>query len=527
MKAVSVSFTSSVFRRYGASRWAEPLLGAAASQSSWTGAPRQGGKGRSLTTATASSVDPLQIAPPSLPHDIGGSRANFGPIDRPSNETLLAWEQQCHALFAVLGSKQILNTDELRRAIESLTPAQYNEWSYYEKWSAGMTILLLEHNILSHDELQQALFGATAVEDAAKADDFPPPAPCFATGDAVRVKRHAQGVEWKRPHNRTPGYVYGIVGTIERVCGRHGDPSWLAFGIPGAPLTQLYRVCFLQSDLWPEHAGAESKDVVEVEIYEHWLESADECEPPNYPDQAKVFDHSCTGDDCLWHNDFNHHHYHHQHVHEARPMVEERAIQREGPPRPGQELFEAIKSLLLQKNIVAPDEIRIMCERLDTAGRKMDGASLVLKAWQDSFYRERLLADPVAAAAELGVATSNPNAPTVLTVVPNTRNTHNLVVCTLCSCYPSGLLGVAPSWYKSRAYRARAVRDPRAVLTEFGCTVPMAKQIRTHDSTANHRYLVLPEQPAGTENWSAEELRAIITRDTMIGVAVPSSVRPE
>jgi len=468
------------------------------------------------------------IDSPRLPHDIGGSLASFGPIidqNQPPNETLLAWEQQCHALFTVLASKRVVSTDELRRAIESLAPAQYNEWSYYEKWSAGMTILLLEHGILTHDELQKTLFGSND-NDGDKVTEEASSYPLFATGDAVRVRKHAQAIEWKRPHIRTPGYVYGVAGIVERVCGRHGDPSWLAFGV-AAPETQLYRVRFAQSALWPEQqtTNDNNDDVVEVEIYEHWLEPAEGSEAPSYHDQSVLFDHSGNnGDDCMSHSHNHHDHGNNDdhHVHEARPTVEERAIQREGPPRPGQELFQAIKTLLLQKQVVQAEEIRDMCERLDTAGKRLDGASLVLQAWLDSSFRDRLLADPTAAAAELGISASNPNAPTILTVVPNTTDSHNLVVCTLCSCYPSGLLGIAPSWYKSRAYRARAVREPRAVLAEFGLHIEPQRRIRTHDSTADHRYLVLPERPAGTEDWSADELRSIITRDTMIGVALPT-----
>ena len=142
-------------------------------------------------------------------------------------------------------------------------------------------------------------------------------------------------------------------------------------------------------------------------------------------------------------------------------------------------------------------------------------------------FRQRLLEDAPSAASELGIATSNPNAPTVLTVVPNTPDAHNLVVCTLCSCYPSGLLGIAPSWYKSRLYRARAVREPRNVLASFGTRIHDKTAIRVHDSTADHRYLVLPERPAGTGHMTAEELKRLVTRDTMIGVTTPAKVEGE
>jgi len=454
--------------------------------------------------------NPIQSRPSkalfsSLPHhELGGRLDAFGPI--PPVEQLLAWEQQCHSLFAVLASKQIVSTDELRRAIESLTPTQYKSWSYYEKWSVGMAILLMEHKLITHEELQTALFGSSSA--------VLHETPRFHKGDKVRVKQHASPLEWKRPHIRTPGYIYGVKGEIERICGCHGDPSFLAFGLE-APTVQLYRVRFQQKDIWPEH-HFHSNDVVEVEVYEHWLEPAEASE---YTEHF-LFDHSGERDDCLSHS---HGHDEEDHVHEARPAVEERAVRREGPPRPGQELFQALFSLLLEKEIVSFEDVRLMCERMDTAGKRLDGATLVVNAWTDLSFQERLLSDPSSAAAEFGISTSNPNAPTVLTVVQNTSETHNLVVCTLCSCYPSGLLGIAPSWYKSREYRARAVREPRRVLGEFGLSVPFEKQIRVHDSTADHRYLVLPERPPNTKGWSKEQLRAIITRDTMIGVSIPTT----
>jgi nitrile hydratase len=141
-----------------------------------------------------------------------------------------------------------------------------------------------------------------------------------------------------------------------------------------------------------------------------------------------------------------------------------------------------------------------MTEALDTAKEQLTGATLVVQAWIDPEFRARLLTNATEAAKEIGVNASNPNAPTVLSVVANTADVHNLIVCTLCSCYPSGLLGIAPSWYKSSEYRARAVREPRKVLLDFGTVVD--KPITVHDSTADHRYLVLPEQPSGTEDWT-------------------------
>jgi nitrile hydratase len=175
----------------------------------------------------------------------------------------------------------------------------------------------------------------------------------------------------------------------------------------------------------------------------------------------------------------------------------------------------------LDRDLVTKDEIRAMIEYLDSAGSNLVGRDLIIKAWMDSDFEQRLLNDARSAALEIGIETTNPNAPTVLSVVKNTPISHNLIVCTLCSCYPSGLLGIAPTWYKSSEYRSRAVREPREVLKEFGTRLPQGLSVRVHDSTADHRYLVLPQRPKGTENWSEEDLKKLVTRDSMIGVTIP------
>jgi nitrile hydratase len=298
-----------------------------------------------------------------------------------------------------------------------------------------------------------------------------------------------------------------------------------------APIVQLYRVQFRMVDIWPEQLDTsveknEGDHFIEVEVYEHWLEPTDRGTGHSFENHL-LFDHT-AGEDCQQAHSHSHEHHHHQHdgaddahVHETRVAVESRAVQREGPPSPSKELFNGLVRILVKNGVVSPDEIRLMSERMDTAAQKLEGATLCVKAWMDPAFEERLLRDPASAAAELGINTSNPNAPTVLTVLKSTPTKHNLVVCTLCSCYPSGMLGIAPSWYKSREYRSRAVREPRRVLEEFGLTLPNGTTILVHDSTADHRYIVLPVRPEGTENWSEADLRSLITRDTMIGVAVP------
>ena len=447
-----------------------------------------------------------------LPHDLGGSPQILGSVPVGAIE-LEVWERECHALFAVLASKGFVGTDELRRSIENLTPLQYAKWGYYEKWTAAMVTLLLDKGILKDEKLRVALFGETSNNNNSNNNNSQDS--LFQSGDMVRVKSYQQGVEWRRPHIRTPGYVYGVNGRVVDVCGIFGDPSFLAFGIE-CPDIYLYRVEISMQDLWPEQSS--SKDTLSVEIYEHWLEPSNSDKGHDFP-EAALLNHDDDGRDCSDH----HHHHHHDdedHSHDPRPLVERRAAEKEGPPRPGKELFRALFQVVLEQSLVTTEEIRSMIEYLDSAGTNLLGRDLIVRAWKDPEFAERLLDDAASAALELGIQTANPNAPTVLTVVQNTPKEHNLVVCTLCSCYPSGLLGIAPSWYKSSEFRARAVREPREVLEEFGTSLPPGQSIRVHDSTADHRYLVLPQRPKGTENWSEEDLKELVTRDSMIGASV-------
>ena len=176
----------------------------------------------------------------------------------------------------------------------------------------------------------------------------------------------------------------------------------------------------------------------------------------------------------------------------------------------------SLRELLVEKGIVT--EAQVAATVADMRERTPErGARVVAHAWVDDGYRKRLLADGSRACEELGL-----DVPALrLVVVENTPQTHNMIVCTLCSCYPRMLLGIPPDWYKSRNYRSRAVSEPRAVLSEFGLQIDERTKIRVHDSTADMRYLVLPMRPAGTHGWSEERLASIVTRDCMIGVAIP------
>jgi nitrile hydratase len=174
----------------------------------------------------------------------------------------------------------------------------------------------------------------------------------------------------------------------------------------------------------------------------------------------------------------------------------------------------AVEELLILKGIVTPEDVQRQVDAMDARNYKR-GAKMVARAWCDPAYQARMLANGAAAAEELGLEVG----PLKLIVVENTPGVHNVIVCTLCSCYPRMLLGIPPEWYKSRAYRSRVVREPRAVLAEFGTRLPEDVDIRVHDSTADMRYMVLPLRPRGTDGWDEERLAALVTRDSLIGVA--------
>jgi nitrile hydratase len=174
----------------------------------------------------------------------------------------------------------------------------------------------------------------------------------------------------------------------------------------------------------------------------------------------------------------------------------------------------ALESLLLEKGILSSDVVDKVVSAYEQDGGPMNGARVVARAWVDPAYKQRLLADGTAAVAELGIG-GTPN----LVVIENTPGAHNMVVCTLCSCYPWSVLGLPPIWYKSAPYRSRAVIEPRTVLREFGLELSDEVEVRVWDSSADMRYMVLPERPAGTEGLDEAALAALVNRDAMIGVA--------
>ncbi len=200
------------------------------------------------------------------------------------------------------------------------------------------------------------------------------------------------------------------------------------------------------------------------------------------------------------------HHPAHDHAHEAAGH--------EGPPTHYQIMEVALRELLIEKGVFTSEDVRREVEAME--GRNAgSGARMVARAWVDAAYKTRLLEDTKAAAADFGFEAG----PFRILVMENTPRVHNMIVCTLCSCYPRMLLGLPPAWYKGIAYRSRAVREPRAVLAEFGMVLPDDVTLRVHDSTADMRYMVLPMRPAGTDGWSEDALATLVTRDSLIGVA--------
>mmetsp|Transcript_10006 Transcript_10006/g.16608 ORF Transcript_10006/g.16608 Transcript_10006/m.16608 type:complete len:419 (+) Transcript_10006:335-1591(+) len=411
-----------------------------------------------------------------------------------------------------------------------------------------MTSLLLERQVFTQVEVDLELWGES---DEADSD-----IPKFNVGAEVQVKKEDSRLRWRKPHLRCPGYVFQCVGRVEKYIGKFDDPFFMAFRGQG-PKQHLYTVSFAARDLWREghdndssSSGVEVEDRVTLEVYEGWLQLPSEAGVSQTDGMGRDMFSSNrgvgvigSGDKSIFpegSHDHSHSHSHssdtsslpppppahdhshdhnHDHVHESRVTVECRAVDNEEPESAGQRVGHALIRLLISKGIITSEDIRTTVCKLESFSDKLLGADLVVKAWMDEAFRARLLSDAPSAAMEVDVVTSNANAPTVLQVVACTPQIHHVCVCTLCSCYPSGLLGLSPAWYRSRSYRARTIREPRKVLAEFGTILDSSVAVHVHDSTADCRFMVLPLRPEGTEGWSAEELRALVTRDSMIGIS--------
>jgi nitrile hydratase len=223
-------------------------------------------------------------------------------------------------------------------------------------------------------------------------------------------------------------------------------------------------------------------------------------------------------------NSFDHHANHphdhgHDHDHDDHAPVTDGT---DGPPSEFEILSRAMQELLEARGVISAEQIRRRIELFEE-DFPYRGGRVVARAWTDPAFKQRLLEDGRAACAEIGIELEAER----LIAVENTPETHNLIVCTLCSCYPRALLGMPPTWYKSRNYRSRVVFEPRTVLREFGTVLPDSVTVRVHDSNADMRYVVVPMRPAGTGSWSEERLAGILTRDTLVGVTVPQLPQKE
>src|SRR2546421_3805142 len=206
-------------------------------------------------------------------------------------------------------------------------------------------------------------------------------------------------------------------------------------------------------------------------------------------------------------HDHDDHDHHHGHAHDSE--LSEMQIR-----------IHALESILTEKGYVEPAALDLLIETYEKKVGPHNGARVIAKAWNDADFRRRLLQDATPAIASVGYAGRQGEH---IVALENTPQTHHMVVCTLCSCYPWPVLGLPPVWYKSAPYRSKAVIDPRGVLKDFGVELPTETEIRVWDSTAEIRYLVVPQRPAGTEGWSEEKLASLVTRDSMIGTGLPKS----
>ena len=301
-------------------------------------------------------------------HDVGGA-AELLNAPLPDEKPMLPWELECHALFAILSSDGVIKTDMLRRSVESLPLHAHEQWSYYEKWSAAIASLLREAGHIEPGELETDLV----------ADDGAPTtalgAPRFATGDRVIVRREEQRrTAWRAPHLRTPGYIFGVRGVVERYVGSFADPSLLAFGVPDAGEQHLYRVRFRQADLWPEQLPEQVSDTIDVEVYEPWLLPPGAAEEAGEAALGSPREHveatlggavgaHTAGQDCAAAHEAHdacpdhdapptHHELAHEHAHEhehedghshlSRPEAEVAALEAEGAPRPAEAVHHAL-----------------------------------------------------------------------------------------------------------------------------------------------------------------------------------------
>ena len=431
-------------------------------------------------------------------HDIAGEERFNGPIPDINSHDMLQWELEVHAAFRLLRSKGLMDVTQLRVGIEGMEPSAYLESSYFEKWACSITKHVLSSGLVKQANFD-ACFGVVPIES---------PPVLFGVGNSVTVRAEEVGLRWRKPHMRTPGYLFGATGVVTSVAGIFDDPMINAvLGSPSVKMP-LYRVTFKQKQIWPSYEGG-ADDIVTVEIFQAWLvKTTDSGEATIAPDPLPTVGEQPA---IKWDGDW-------LRVHKSRAQIEAKAAAAEPQPKRFQPLGEALVATLCDAGVFSRAELATMVEFTLTRFNydSPDARRMVARAWLDPEYKALLLTNPIAAQKQLNVSPIEPT----LVVLENTPFTHNVVVCTLCSCWPVALMGYPPAWYKSNEYRARTIREPRKVLKEFGLELPLDVTVATSDSTADLRYMVLPNPPLNSNDLSEAELAELVTPNALIGVSV-------
>ena len=310
-------------------------------------------------------------------HDLGGCGVHeplLSPevLERGRNESFQLWETQIHAIVGLLRVKKLSTTDEMRRAIEALLPQSYAGMTYYQKWASATAAVCIERGTITQADLDKHLGPPVESDDTVR----------FAVGDIVTVRAESLATRWRRPHLRTPGYIFGVTGEVERVVGVFKSPERLAYRhVEG--VQPLYRVRFKIGDVWPALEGGSADggtDTVDIEIYQTWLQAASAAEPgsaaggeASHPQRAGVVVHH-THD----HEDPN------GHTHEERDVVEHEAIDREVPPPA---IATALMKALLETGTITAEELQEATSLVDSWGQQAEGARLVARAWTDPAFK--------------------------------------------------------------------------------------------------------------------------------------------
>ena len=371
--------------------------------------------------------------------------------------SLAPWELEVDAVYLLARSRlKKWDVHASRRWLEAAP--RLHEARYYERWCYSLTSSLIETGVLTNAEVESGLEERRAAQ---------PQSELFAVGQRVRVLSSNAAARWRTAHHRVPAYCQGKTGVVVLLAGTHDAPEERAFLLP-AVREQLYRVCFQHNDLF---ITSQSGDEVVVELFQRWL--VDAASPEGQQPAGSVYE----------------------------------------------ALHEVVKGLLIGKGVLTQADIdaHVAAAAAVTASAAALGGRVVAAAWTDAAYKARLLDDAGSACAELGISTAGIAR---LVALENTDTLHNLVVCSLCSCYPRPLLGPPPEYYKSLMYRQLALREPRKCLAGFGVELPGAVRVVVSDSTADCRYLVLPRRPLGTAGWDAAALARLVTVDSLIGTAL-------